>query len=293
MKRMLISLALVALPLASGCSESQASDEARPDAPAVQKAERAAGENGALRVQSTVKGIAFTRLDTLPKAPAGRHDCDNYVIAPHSAAGKKVASAGWGVTGEERIGRFQAVSFAASFEPSTSGTCFVGKGNVGIFDGGELIALAYAAGGSDMSIGSVHPFENDGLRIWDGGVLAGPVADIRSAGNRLSVVELASEERFCRGKSVVPKIYGMPIGKARQALLRNGWSPVPYAGTEGRWLREAELAKAGFEEVASCAGTGFAFCGFDYKRSGARLTVVTAGEDEQPLVSGYQVECGD
>jgi hypothetical protein len=48
----------------------------------------------------------------------------------------------------------------------------------------------------------------------------------------------------------------------------------------------------GVTEVASCSGTGFAFCSYDYKRPEAALAVTTVGDNEDPSVAEYAVRCG-
>lgn len=294
MKRLVAPLAMLALPLVSACSQQQAFAEAAESQDSGEKAGPAALTH-ALQVKSSVDGVVIMPLSALPDAPGSSKatlTCEPYVAEPKSAAGKRVAAAGWGVTGEERIGRFQAVSFAGSFEPGTSGTCQIGEGNIGVFDGDRLVALAYAPKSSDRPIGWIVPFESDGLRIWDGDIGSQPLADIRLSDDQLSIVPLAAEERFCDGKSVVSNIYGLPISKARKALWDKGWSQVPNGDAEDRTdPREAALAEKGITEVASCTGTGFGYCGYDYNRTESALAVTTIGDNEDPSVSAYHVYC--
>ena len=123
-----------------------------------------------ISAKSDVAGIEFVALGHLPKAPASaksQKDCDWMLAKPQTAGGQAVAALGWGVTAEQPLGAYQAVSFAGQFEPSTSGTCQIDKGNVAIFSDRQLIALAYAAKGAKQTIGSIALLQ-DGLRIWDG-----------------------------------------------------------------------------------------------------------------------------
>ncbi|MDZ3832568.1 MAG: hypothetical protein U0S50_12255 [Sphingopyxis sp.] len=234
-------------------------------------------------------------IDRLPRAPraATRDACDWKQTEPRSAPGKQVAAAGWGVTNDLAVGRFQAVSFAGSFDPGTSGSCEIRDGNVAIFDGGHLIALAYVRRSTARSIGFAAPLEGGALRLWDGDILPQPLADIRISKARMTVGPVAAADRVCGGKAVVPNIYGQPINKARIALQAHGWTPVPGGTSINRTdPREAELARRGVPEVTGCSGTGFGFCAFEYQRQGATLSVTTAGEDMFPSVSAYNADCG-
>ncbi|WP_160000168.1 hypothetical protein [Roseomonas sp. 18066] len=249
----------------------------------------------ALRVNSFVPGLSFTLLSALPAAPAGaasRQGCESMLQKPAGAAGQQVAAAGWGVTGEAAIGRYQAVSFAGGFEGGTSGSCQVSQGNLAIFEGGRLLAVAYAPRGAARGIGTVEPLAPDGLRLWDGDFLPQPLADLKAGQNDvLAILPLAAQEAVCAGRATVPNIYGLPIDLARQRLRQQGWTPVPAtrAGAEGR---EGALAKQGITEVEGCSGTGFGFCRFGYRGPAGLLGVTTVGDASPPVVSGYGVQCG-
>ena len=294
MKRLLLPAAMTALGLISACSSgagpdagptpSEAATDAQGDAPAVQDS---------LSLSSTVTTIAFDAASTLPKAPASARsqaDCAGTVREPVSAAARDVARAGWGVTGEGTVGAYQVISFAGSFEPGTSGSCYVGKGNLAVFDAGKLRAIAYARSGSETTIGRIEPFGKGDLRIWDGELLPQPIADLRRTGKGLAIGKLASQERTCGG--VVPGINERPITQARKALIAAGWKPVNHGAAEDRAdEREKDLAKLGVIEVESCSGTGFGYCSFDYEQAGAALAVTTVGDNEDPSVADYAVKC--
>jgi hypothetical protein len=252
-----------------------------------------------LRVQSQVEGLAFTSLTALPQAPTGADGKDCGFGKPgQTPAGKAVSRAGWPVTGEERLGRLQAVSFAGEFETGTSGSCQVRQGNVALFEGEQLLAIAYARPGARRSIGGILPLEiagqPAGLRLWDGDFLSQPLADLRAQPDgTLTLQPLASEETRCQGRAVLPMLYGKPINEARRLLQQRGWTPV--AGQRsGGWgePREVALVKAGVIEVESCSGTGFGFCRFSYRGDAGRLDVTTVGDGEMPSVSDYAVRCG-
>jgi hypothetical protein len=299
MKQLLLPVALATLALASACSSSK--DDAKKGGASQAAGETAAAEDVVQEegdsFKSNIAAVAFNPVTELPKAPASassQSECDWLLKAPQSPAARMVAKAGWGVTGEGRIGKYRAVSFAGAFAPATSGSCEIGKGNVAIFDGETIVAIAYAPSSGKQSIAKILPFEEDSLRIWDGDIVPAPVADIRVVdGKGLVIQKLAGKEMACGGGTPIPNIYGMPITRARKALAKAGWDAVGNGDAEGREdSREADLAAKGVTEVASCSGTGFGFCAFDYKRPEAALAVTTVGDNEDPSVADYAVRCG-
>lgn len=252
----------------------------------------------ALSAKSDVAGIEFITLDHLPKAPASatsQKACDWMLAKPKTAGGRAVAALGWGVTAEAPLGNYQAVSFAARFEPATSGTCEIDQGNVAVFLDGKLLALAYAAKGAKQTIGSISALQ-DGLRIWDGGLVATPIADLHFLDGYLFKIDaVANEDVVCQGHGKVPNIYDKPIDKARQALGSVGWVPLKnpkdLASDEAQFSQELDLSRRGIIEVDSCSGTGFNFCLFYYRKDDMELSVTTAGEGDFPAVVGYDAKC--
>lgn len=292
MKRFSLFLTLSALALTSACSsgEGYAGADATTSATAEDAGASGSAEPETAKFTSDVKALAFDAVTQLPKAPADAEDQCGVAITAKSAAARAVTKAGWGITAEERIGRYQAVSFAGSFENGTSGSCYVSKGNVAVFEGDQLRAIAYARSGSEVTIGRIEPFGKTGLRIWDGDFLPHPVADIQVTETGLGIVKPAAREMTCGG--VVPGIDGKPITKARAALIAAGWKPVDHGSADQRSdPREQDLVKLGAVEVDSCSGTGFGYCAFDYERAGARLSVTTVGDNEDPKVSDSGVKC--
>ncbi|TPM37206.1 hypothetical protein [Mesorhizobium sp. B2-3-4] len=248
--------------------------------------------------KSDVAGIEFITLDHLPKAPASassQEECTTLVITPKTTSGQAVAALGWGVTAELPLGPYQAVSFAGQFDPATSGTCEVDKGNVAIFQDQKLIALAYAGKGSKQTIGTISALQ-DGLRVWDGGLVGSPVADLHVRdGHLLQITAIAAEDLVCAGQGKVPNVYGKPIDKARQALGSSGWEPLKnpkdLAADEVQYGQELALSRRGIVEVDSCSGTGFNFCGFYYRKGDMELSVTTVGEGDFPAVVDYHAAC--
>lgn len=245
------------------------------------------------RMQSDLKDIRMKAITSLPRAggSAGDRDgCPLSVIEPRSAAAKLVAAQGWAVMADVPLGAYRAVSFAGRMKAGTSGTCSITQGNVAVFDGDRLLALAYGKSDEDTAIGNLTPLEGGSVRVWSGGIVGSPVGDLRvEADGTVRLGRVADEESVCRGRASVPNVYGMPIDKARKALADKGWKPVK--GGASPEPRQAALVKRGIGEANSCAGTGLAYCDFSYVGPAGRLILTTVGEDDLPQVAGYDVKC--
>jgi hypothetical protein len=243
-------------------------------------------------------GLDLVPLTMLPDAPQDDSETEFcahlFVETVSTPGGRDVAAKGWHVTAELPLGDLTAVSFVGSADPATSGTCELLDGNVGFYSGGQLVALLFATQSEQPLIGNLRPF-GDGLRLLNGDLLPGSVADIMRDGDRIVVTAPAADEPVCTGAATVPGIEGLPIDQARKLLLQAGWQPVPGDPTQQAlgWARD--LAKAGVPEVQDCSGTGFAFCAFAYSGPSGTLTAITAGEGGDngslPAVTRYQVDC--
>ncbi|PWR25476.1 hypothetical protein [Zavarzinia aquatilis] len=250
---------------------------------------------GTPALYTVVPGLALTPLTALPPAPAAaaeRGECAHFLASPTSEAAGIVSAAGWAVTGEAAVGPYQAVAFVGRMTAGTSGSCEMDEGNIALFDGATLVAIAYARRGAALSIGGIAPLEPRGIRIWTGDFLPRPVAELHVAPDgAVLVTPLSAEESRCQGRVKVPNVYDLPIDVARRRLIAAGWRPVPRSGPSADGAgREATLA-ARVPEVESCAGTGFGFCAFEYDSAAASLTVITAGEDAMPPVTDYRTTC--
>jgi hypothetical protein len=253
-------------------------------------AQRDANGKATPTVASRLSGIEIKRLAALPKAPSSastRQDCGP-LDAPKSDGGKIADAFGWGVTGEARLGAYDVVSFAGKFEAATSGSCNIGAGNVALFQGRQLVALIYAPSHSKKSIGSVQA-SGDKLRIFDGDLIPMPVGDLRIAGNgAIEVDSLPAAEPVCNGQDIVPNMYGKSIRQARKTLMAEGWRPVKSSSSDP--LSES-LHESGLIEAGGCAGTGFAFCSYAYRKGNMELDVTTFGDGESPTIAHYAAAC--
>lgn len=219
--------------------------------------------------------------------------CEGYRAETLTATGSAVQAQGWIVTSEAALGRYRVVSFASGFDPGTSGICTVRGGNIGVFDGERLVALAYAASGSETRPGSVQPMENGALLIWGGDYPAPPLGELHLAGDRPRLKAVADEQAFCRRTAVVPNVYGLPIQTARTSLAAHGWRPAPPEEAPGGYDGASALAAKGVVEAEACSGTGMGFCAFKYRGVAGTLDVTTTGgpDEADNAVVSYSVTC--
>lgn len=244
---------------------------------------------------SQVSGIEIVRLAELPKAPKKSEEtvsCDNWTSKTPGSEARAVEQHGWTVTGEAELGSLQVVSFVADTEEGTSGSCLLKDGNIAFYEGGKLIALAYASKKTTLSLGRVEA-SGDVLRFWDGELVQQPVADVKLVGGKgIVITALPNEEKFCSGQVTVPNVYNVPIILARMMLKEHGWQPEQ--SKEELDSASKSLVDMGITEVDGCAGTGFGFCGFAYKNAGNSLSVATVGDSpDTPSVISYDVKCSN
>ena len=245
-------------------------------------------------VRSHVPGLKITLLSQLPKAPAAVQAACGALTKQTSEGGKLAASLGWGVVGEQKLGPYDAVSFAAEFAPAASATCAIDKGNIALFRGTQLVALIYAPPKVETPIGDIS-LVGDRLRIFDGDLAPAPVGDIRlTRYGAIEVDPVAERESVCGGQGVVPNMYGKSIDKVRKALIGKGWAPIE-AKVEDPKSDELTLApdlrKHGVIEVESCSGTGMAYCCYGYRNGTMPLAVRSSGDGLFPTVIDYSVSC--
>jgi hypothetical protein len=251
------------------------------------------GCSPAVQTGSDVPGLSLVALSDLPRSPESgavvEAYCEAYQAKDLTATGRAVEARGWKVTSEAALGRYRVVSFVSGFDPGTSGICTARNGNIGVFDGTRLVALAYAPGGSDLAPGPVEALESGALLVWDGGYPAPPLGELRLERDQPRLTPVGPERTFCRRTATVPTVYGQPIETARKTLIARGWRPLPPEAAPGEYDGASELAGRGVIEAEGCSGTGMGFCAFKYQGVGGVLGVTTAGEDHQ--VVSYGVTC--
>jgi hypothetical protein len=253
-------------------------------------AQQRVDSDATLAVSSKVPGIEITRLAALPKAPPSastRSDC-GIQDQPGSDGGKMAHALGWGVTGEAKLGGYDVVSFAGKFEAATSGSCEIDAGNVALFQGRQLVAIVYASSHAKLSISNIQPI-GDHLRILDGDLIPMPVGDLRLAGDHaIEVDPLPDADPICNDQGAAPNVYGKSIQQARKTLMTQGWAPVRSSSSDPL---ARQLHTRGIIEADDCSGTGFAFCGYRYRKSKMELHLTTFGDGDAPTVSGYAAVC--
>lgn len=247
-------------------------------------------------IASQVRGLVATSLDVLPTNHTTRPEtefCPALVSDPETPAGRQIAQANWGVTAEIETGGLTFVSFIGTLTNGTSGSCQLTDGNIGVFEADRLVGLIYSAQTDEPGIGAIMALEGGGIRIWDGGYLSAPLADMRVLDEDLVLVQpLNRRDPACSGTLSVPTLFGLPIHLARRILISEGWTPQP-AQDVAFSSYVTDLRKT-LPELQDCSGTGFGFCSYDYAREGAALYVSTAGEGEEgstPKIVGTSVTC--
>jgi hypothetical protein len=90
----------------------------------------------------------------------------------------------------------------------------------------------------------------------------------------------------------VPRFGDVSYDQARKKLLAAGWMPRVTREPDGTLADDSEGARdlwgngpvfwsRGYTEVENCAGTGLAWCEFNFvDEKGNRLKIVTAGEED-------------
>ncbi len=250
-----------------------------------------AGSPRAVQTNSEIKGASLVPLQSLPRSPeTGTLDgyCDGYREKKLSATGRLVEKLGWIVTSEAPLGRYHVVTFASGFDPGTSALCFARNANIAIFDGSNLVALAYGKSGRAGPLGVVEPLEGGGLLIWTDPP-GFPVGELHADTDRLQLTPVAPARSLCNGRATVPNIYGKKIEVARDVLISHGWQPQRPKDRPGDWNSASQLSREGVIEAENCSGTGVGYCSFKYRTSAGVLGVTTAGEDHQ--VVNYGVSC--
>lgn len=249
------------------------------------------------QTRSDIKGAALIPAQTLAHSPEdGSLDdyCDGYRAKTLTAVGRQVAKLKWIVTSEAPFGRYRVVTFASGFDTGTSGMCRARNANIAVFEGSNLVALAYTTRSAGWRLGVAEPIEGGALLVWGGDWVGPPIGELRQEGDSLRLTTIADERTFCHRHAVVPNVYGQSIDVARKTLIAHGWRPERPRQSPGPWSAAVDLAKHGIIEVADCAGTGVGYCAFNYRGAPGALSITTIGGDPEPAnnrVVSYNVTC--
>src|ERR1700761_7777915 len=76
-----------------------------------------------IETKADMKGASLVALTKLPRSPErGTLDayCEGYRAKKLTSTGRQVANFGWIVTSEQRLGRYNVVTFASGFDTGTS-----------------------------------------------------------------------------------------------------------------------------------------------------------------------------
>lgn len=246
---------------------------------------------GGYALRSNVAGASLVRLEQLPTVKPYGDTADDYCgdrVRPATARGKMAAQRGWLVVNETRFHDLNAVLLVRGFDPGTSGHCFSKDPNLAFFDGDRLVGVLYSNGKDGIGMNDAEDVGGH-LRVRDD---LSPVGQVNLNGTDLTFDRVTGSDEVCSGKYRVPVVFSQPYSKARRILGRSGWIARQSTGEvieDGR----TENYRARFPEVETCSGTGYARCFFVLSANDgvAKLSITTAGEDDDPVVTDYDVSC--
>ncbi|WP_040308725.1 SHOCT domain-containing protein [Asticcacaulis biprosthecium] len=244
-------------------------------------------------LRSNVAGASLVRLQQLPAVKSYDGDADNYCGDPdqykaQTPGGKIAQQQGWRVVKEEAFQRLDSVFIIRGYDPGTSGHCFTKDANLAFFDGGQLIGVLYGKGKNAIGINNIE-IVGDHLRVSDDVI---PVGQISLKNHSLTFDKITGSDVVCGGEYNVPVVFGQTFSKARELLGNSGWKAPP--GTKERFVGDdAQVDPLRFPELDSCSGTGYAYCFFTLQAKGgvAKLSIITQGESDDPVVVDYKVFC--
>jgi len=241
----------------------------------------------ALRVSSAIPELRIDRASMFPEAPPRREieeQCRDRPITPTTNVGREIASRGWRVISEARVGDHVAIAYVRGLLFGGSAMCLAVDGHVAITDRGRVVAIISAARPDPTNghgpNGEVHPGPigyvykvpgSGNFRISDGTGFGAPLAEIRTGPDAIAVGQLAPRDSFCRGRISIPNILGRSVVAASRTLRREGWRPAN--------------ARLGLEECQ----LSFGYCGYRYRR-GRDVLEITTDNDGHGVVS-YEPRC--
>lgn len=242
-------------------------------------------------LRSNVTGASLVRIEQLPTVTPYGDNSDDYCgerLRATTVGGKIAEQRGWRVVKEAQFHGLDAVLVVRGYDPGTSGHCFSKDPNLAFFEEDRLVGVLYSKGKSGIGMNDVQNV-GDHLRLWDD---VSAVGQISLNGAALTFERVTGSDEVCDGKYRVPVVFGQPYSKARQILGNSGWIAQPSTEETSEGDR-TESYRTRFPEVDSCSGTGYAYCSFGLSAQDgvARLSITTAGEDDDPGVTNYSVSC--
>ena len=166
------------------------------------------------------------------------------------------------------------------------------KSNIAIFSGKVLLGLIYLDSSDATLIGDLKLTDAGYVKIFSGKYIQQPIAEIHLNNNGLELTGPSAFTAYCNGNTIVPNTLGTKISSARETLFKFGFKkgkdPDPFIPP---WRNN--LIEAGITEVSSCSSTGLAFCRFNYKNEFGLVSLITAGEEDIPVVVRDIVECNE
>lgn len=242
-------------------------------------------------LRSNVTGASLVRFGELPTVAPYGDNSDDYCgerVRSATKGGQLAEQRGWRVVKEAKFHGLDAVLLVRGYDPGTSGHCTSKDPNLMFFDGSRLVGVLFSKGKNGIGMNSI---ENVGgnLRVWDD---MSAVGQVSLSGTDLTFDRVTGSDSVCDGKYRVPVVFGQPYSKARRILGSSGWI-ARTSKEETSAGDRTETYRTRFPEVDSCSGTGYGYCtfGLTAKEGAAKLSIITAGEDDDPSVTSYDVSC--
>jgi hypothetical protein len=247
-------------------------------------------------IDRDLNNFRFSAINSIPSGPypnVNKAPCNHFVVSSDDqkfSISRPVEDKGWGILSEVRLAKYHFIAFAGSFIGGTSASCSISQSQIAIFEQNNLLGIIHLDASEASLIGSLKQMDAGFIRVFSGGLIQIPVADIHLSLDGFELKTISVITSYCNGNSIVPSVIGKTIIEARNALFNYGFEPIevsePFVPA---WRRP--LINHGIHEVDACSGSGFAFCRFGYKNESSSVNLVTAGETDFPTVVRIGVNC--
>jgi hypothetical protein len=243
-----------------------------------------------------LNNFRFNEIKLIPNGPysgVSEGPCAYFAVPADDqkfSISRSIQNKGWGILSEVRLAKYHLIAFAGSFSGGTSNTCSISQGNIAIFEQNYLLGIIHLDAPEATLIGSLELMDAGFIRVFSGGFIQMPVADIHLSLNGFKLKTISALTAYCNGTSIVPSVFGKAIVEARNVLIKYGFEPIEAIEPSlPAWRRH--LIDAGIREVDACSGTGYSFCRFSYKNENSSVNLITAGDEAFPSVARIDVNC--
>ena len=240
---------------------------------------------GRYRVRSLVPDAAIVPIGDLPIIT---HENPEKDFCGHDNVGSGAEarwslSRGWRINYETTLGPIRLINVFRHYEP-VNAICYQVDARIILFEHGVPIATILSGA---MGEGPIEILENAGrgaLRLVNE-VGDPPFGELFLKGRDIEIRPLPPADRIC-DDTILPNVFGKPIGRARTILHRSGWEsepqppPARFRDVDGNLsvdnYHDYDLYKNGFKERSDCNPMGF--CDFNYRHGKTSIKLHTYDE---------------